>query len=96
MVKLRFWGPSEAEGPQQYVLVVVDDFSRYSWVFFMKVKDEAFNHAQDLILRLQDEFPKNAMRAIRIDNGTKFKNNHFETFCASLGHEHKFFSPYVP
>jgi hypothetical protein len=27
------------------VLVVVDDFSRYSWVFFMKAKDEAFTHA---------------------------------------------------
>jgi hypothetical protein len=56
-----------------YVLVVVDDFSRYSWVFFMKVKDEVFTHAQDLFLRLQNEFPKNPMRAIRSDNGTKFK-----------------------
>jgi transposase InsO family protein len=52
-------------GGQWYVLVVVDDFSRYSWVFFMTTKDEAFTHAQDLILRLQNEFPKNAMRAIR-------------------------------
>jgi transposase InsO family protein len=53
-----------------YVLVVVDNFSRYSWVFFMTAKDEAFTHAQDLILRLQNEFPKNAMRAMRSDNGT--------------------------
>jgi hypothetical protein len=50
--------------------VVIDDFSRYSWVFFMKVKDEAFTHARDLILMLQNELPKNAMRAIRGDNGT--------------------------
>jgi hypothetical protein len=28
-----------------YVLVVVDDFSRCSWVLFMKAKDEAFTHA---------------------------------------------------
>jgi hypothetical protein len=34
------------------VLVVIDDFSRYSWAFFMKAKDEAFTHARDLILRL--------------------------------------------
>jgi hypothetical protein len=52
------------------VLVVVNDFSCYSWVFFMKVKDETFTHARDLILRLQNEFPKNAMRAIHSDNGT--------------------------
>jgi transposase InsO family protein len=77
-------------------LVIVDDFSRYSWVFFMEGKDEAFLHARDLILRLQNEFPKNAMRAIRSDNGTEFKNTHFKTFCASLGLEHQFSSPYVP
>jgi hypothetical protein len=55
--------------------MVVDDFSRYSSVFFMKEKDEAFTHAQDLILWLQNLFP---------NNNTKFKNTHFETFCASL------------
>jgi IS30 family transposase len=49
----------------------------------MEGKDEAFSYAQDLILRLQNEFPKNAMRAIRSDNGTEFKNTNFETFCAS-------------
>jgi transposase InsO family protein len=54
----------------------------------MEGKDEAFSHARDLILRLQNEFPKNVMRAIHSDNGTKFKNTHFETFCASLGLEH--------
>jgi transposase InsO family protein len=79
-----------------YVLVVVDDFSSYSWVFFMEVKDDAFTHARDLILMLQNEFPKNAMRAIRSDNDIKFKNTHFETFCASLGLEHHFSSPYTP
>jgi IS30 family transposase len=59
------------------VLVVVDDFSRYSWVFFMATKDEAFTHARDLILRLQNEFPKKAMRSIHSDNGIEFKNTQF-------------------
>jgi transposase InsO family protein len=62
----------------------------------MESKDEAFSHARDLILRLQNEFPKNAMRAIRSDNDTEFKKTHFKTFCASLGLEHQFSSPYVP
>jgi IS30 family transposase len=57
-------------------------------MFFMEGKDEAFSHAWDLILRLQNEFPKNTMRAIHNDNGTEFKNTHFETFCAYLGLEH--------
>jgi hypothetical protein len=57
-------------GRMWYVLVIVDDFSPYSWVLFMKAKDEAFTHARDLILRLQNEFPKNAMRAIHRDDDT--------------------------
>ena len=36
----------------------------------MESKDEAFSHARDLILQLQNEFPKNVMRAIHSDNGT--------------------------
>jgi len=54
----------------------------------MESKDKAFSHARDLILWLENEFPKNAMRAIDSDNSTEFKNTHFETFCASLGLEH--------
>jgi hypothetical protein len=64
-----------SEGGKWYVLVIMDDFCRYSWVFFMEGKDEDFSHARDLILRLQTVLPKNAMRAIRSDNGTKFKNS---------------------
>jgi transposase InsO family protein len=45
---------------------------------------------------LQNEFAKNVITAIRSDNGIEFKNTHFEIFCASLGLEHKFSSPYVP
>ena len=59
----------------------------------MESKDKAFSHARDLILRLQTELPKNAIRAVRSDNGTEFKNSQFDTFCASLGLKHQFSSP---
>jgi transposase InsO family protein len=83
-------------GGKWYVLVVVDKFPRYSWVFFITTKDEAFTHARDLILRLQNEFLKNIVRAICSDIGIDFKNTQFATFCAYLGLEHQFSSPYVP
>ncbi|WVZ80793.1 hypothetical protein U9M48_028244 [Paspalum notatum var. saurae] len=77
-----------------YMLVVVDDFSRFSWVFFMEFKDEAFGFVQDLVLRLRNESHK-AMRAIRSDNGGEFRNSRFENFCRDLGLEHRvFFSIY--
>jgi len=91
-------GPARVRsaGGKWYVLVVVDDFSRYSWVFFMETKDEAFGFVRDLILRLQNELPKHAMRAIRSDNGSEFKNSRFDNFCCDLGLEHQYSSPYVP
>ncbi|WVZ53536.1 hypothetical protein U9M48_004463 [Paspalum notatum var. saurae] len=70
-----------------YVLVVVDDFSRFSWVFFMEFKDEAFGFVWDLVLRLRNESHK-AMRAIRSDNGREFRNSRFENFYRDLGLEH--------
>jgi hypothetical protein len=29
-------------GGKWYILVIVDDYSRYSWVFFLEIKDEVF------------------------------------------------------
>ncbi|WVZ70572.1 LOW QUALITY PROTEIN: hypothetical protein U9M48_019228 [Paspalum notatum var. saurae] len=78
-----------------YVLVVVDDFSRFLWVFFMEFKDKAFGFVRDLVLRLRNESHK-AMRAIRSDNGGEFRNSRFENFCRDLGLEHQFSSPYTP
>ncbi|WVZ58416.1 LOW QUALITY PROTEIN: hypothetical protein U9M48_008692 [Paspalum notatum var. saurae] len=78
-----------------YVLVVVDDFSRFSWVFFMEFKDKAFGFVRDLVLRLRNESHK-AMRAIHGDNGGEFRNSRLENFCHDLGLEHQFSSPYTP
>ncbi|WVZ84658.1 LOW QUALITY PROTEIN: hypothetical protein U9M48_031665 [Paspalum notatum var. saurae] len=78
-----------------YVLVVVDDFSRFSWVFFMEFKDEAFGFVRDLVQRLRNESHK-ATRAIHSDNGGEFRNTRFENFCRDLSLEHQFSSPYTP
>jgi hypothetical protein len=49
-------GPSRVRsmGGKWYVLVIVDDYSRYSWVFFLESKDEVFVHFQSLTLRLNN------------------------------------------
>jgi hypothetical protein len=40
-------------GEKWYVLVVVDDYSRYAWVFFLEDKSEIFGFVRDLIVRLK-------------------------------------------
>lgn len=90
-------GPARVQsiGGKWYVLVIVDNFSRYSWVFFMATKDEAFQHFRGLFLRLELEFP-GSLKRIRSDNGGEFNNASFEQFCNERGLEHEFSSPRVP
>jgi transposase InsO family protein len=47
-------------------------------------------------LRLRNERHGDAIRAIHSDNGSEFRNSHFETFCHDLGHEHQVSSLYTP
>jgi transposase InsO family protein len=83
-------GPARVRsaGGKWYVLVVVDDYSRYAWVFFLEEKGETFGFVRDLVLRLRNERHRDAIRAIRNDNGSEFRNSRFETFCHDLGLEH--------
>jgi hypothetical protein len=52
-------GPSRVHsmGGKWYVLVIVDDYSCYSRVFFLESKDEVFEHFRSLDLRLNNEHP---------------------------------------
>jgi transposase InsO family protein len=78
-----------------YVLVVVNDYSRYVSVLFLEDKGETFGYVRDLILRLKNERHEDAIREIRSDNGSESRNSHFETFCYDLGLEHQFSSLYT-
>jgi hypothetical protein len=71
-------------GCKWYVLVIVDDYSRYSCVFFFESKDEVFEHFQNLALRLNHELPY-CLKAICSDNGTEFRNASFNQFCLEHG-----------
>jgi hypothetical protein len=64
-------------GGKWYVLVIVDDYSRYSWVFSLESKDEVFEHFQSLALRLNNEHP-NCLKTTRSDNEIEFRNASFD------------------
>jgi transposase InsO family protein len=71
-------------GGKWYVLIIVDDYSRYFWVFFLESKDEVFEHFQSLALRLNNVH-HNFLKAIHSDNGTEFRNASFDQFCLEHG-----------
>jgi hypothetical protein len=74
-------GPSRvcSMGGKWYVLVIVDDYSHYSLVFFLESKNEVFEHFQSLSLRMTNNHP-NFLKAIHCDNGTEFRNASFDEF----------------
>jgi transposase InsO family protein len=90
-------GPSQVRsmGGKWYVLIIVDNYSRYSWVFFLERKDEVFQHFRRLGLKLNNEHP-NCLKAIRSDNGTKFINASFDEFCLEHEIDQQFSTPHVP
>jgi transposase InsO family protein len=82
-------------GGKWYVLLIIDDFSRYSWVFFLESKGEVFEHFRSLALRLNNEHP-NCLKAIHSDNETEFKNASFDVFCLEHGIDQQFSPLRVP
>jgi transposase InsO family protein len=82
-------------GGKLYVLVIVDDYSRYSWVFFLESKDEVFEYFRSLALRLNNEH-LNCLKAIHSDNGIEFRNASFDEFCLEHGIDQQFSTLRVP
>jgi transposase InsO family protein len=82
-------------GGKWYVLIIVDDYSRYSWIFFLESKDEVFEYFRSLDLRLNNEHP-NCLKATHSDNGTEFSNASFDEFYLEHGINQQFSTLHVP
>ena len=80
---------------KRYALVIVDDFSKYTWVLFLNSKDETPQLVIDHIkmIELDSKFP---VRAIRSDNGTEFKNAVLDDYCKDKGISRQFSAPRTP
>ncbi|GKA61071.1 retrovirus-related pol polyprotein from transposon TNT 1-94, partial [Tanacetum coccineum] len=58
---------------KQYILVIVDDYSRFAWVYFLRTKDETPEIIKNFIAQVQLNYNAKVCK-IRTDNGTEFKN----------------------
>jgi transposase InsO family protein len=90
-------GPSRvcSMGGKWYVLVIIDNYSLYSWVFFLERKNEVFEHFQSLALRLNNEDP-NYLKVIHSDTRTELRNASFNYFCLEHGVNQQLSGPRVP
>ena len=82
-------------GGKKYILVIVDDFTRYTWVVLLKDKDEAPENMIHLCKKLQVK--KDIVIArIRSDHGREFENAKLATFCNDQGTHQEFSLPKTP
>ncbi|GJR19930.1 retrovirus-related pol polyprotein from transposon TNT 1-94 [Tanacetum coccineum] len=58
---------------KRYILVIVDDYSRFTWVYFLRTKDETPEIINNFIARVQLNYNAKVHK-IRTDNGTELKN----------------------
>ncbi|GJS82054.1 retrovirus-related pol polyprotein from transposon TNT 1-94 [Tanacetum coccineum] len=71
-----------------YVLVIVDDFSRYTWVHFLRSKDEAPEVIKTFLKRIT-VLLQALVIIVRTDNGTEFKNQVLQEYfnCVGISHQ---------
>nr|GEU88081.1 putative ribonuclease H-like domain-containing protein [Tanacetum cinerariifolium] len=61
-----------------------DDYSRFTWVFFLASKDEISAILKIFITRIEN-LVDHKVKVIRCDNGTEFKNKEMNQFCEMKG-----------
>ncbi|GJS01246.1 retrovirus-related pol polyprotein from transposon TNT 1-94 [Tanacetum coccineum] len=90
-------GPMRVESinGKKYILVVVDDYTRFGWVRFLRTKDETPEVIKKFIILTQRALNA-TVRYLRTDNGTEFVNKTLTEFCESVGITHNTSVPRTP
>ncbi|GJZ16503.1 putative ribonuclease H-like domain-containing protein [Tanacetum coccineum] len=86
MLHMDLFGPTFMSSlmHKKYCLVVTDDYSRFTWVFFLTTKDETSEILKNFIKEIENLVDKK-VKIIRCDNGTEFKNKVMDDFCREKG-----------
>ncbi|GKB02867.1 putative ribonuclease H-like domain-containing protein [Tanacetum coccineum] len=74
---------------KMYCLVVTDDYSKFSWVFFLAKKDESSGILKDFITGIENQL-NHKVKIMRCDNRTEFKNYEMNQFCGIKGIKREF------
>ncbi|GJX49113.1 putative ribonuclease H-like domain-containing protein [Tanacetum coccineum] len=86
LLHMDLFGPTFVKSlmKKMYCLVVTDDYSRFTWVFFLATKDETSGILKSFITGIEN-LVDHKVKVIRYDNGTEFKNKEMNQFCEMKG-----------
>ncbi|GJU01724.1 retrovirus-related pol polyprotein from transposon TNT 1-94 [Tanacetum coccineum] len=98
LLHMDLFSPSaiRSYGGNRYTLVIVDDYSRYTWTRFLKDKTKAFDQFEIFSKKIQNQLGCTIV-SIRTDHGREFDNEvQFGEFCNANGNTHNFSAPRTP
>jgi transposase InsO family protein len=97
LLYMDLFGPTTytSIGGNKYEFIIVDDFTRYTWVFFLIDKSNVFATFKKFIKRIHNEF-ETTIKKVRSDNGSEFKNTRVDDLCDEFGIMHQFSGKYTP
>ncbi|GJW37293.1 putative ribonuclease H-like domain-containing protein [Tanacetum coccineum] len=94
---MDLFGPTSVKSINHasYCLVITDDCTRFSWVFFLATKDETSGILQNFIRQIENQL-NHRVKIIRSDNGTEFKNRNMLEFCGNKGIKQEYSNARTP
>nr|GEY53806.1 hypothetical protein [Tanacetum cinerariifolium] len=91
ILHMGLFGPTSVSSLNHkwYCLVVTDDFSKFTWTFFLRTKDESSGILRNFITEIEN-LKDLKVKIIRCDNGGEFKNKEMNEFCTKKGIKREF------
>ncbi|MCO5568687.1 hypothetical protein L7F22_022386 [Adiantum nelumboides] len=84
-----------ALGGSSYFMTLIDDYSRRTWVYFLKGKDEAFAKFKEWHVLVEKE-TGNKLKKLRSDRGGEFTSSEFADYCKQHGIKRHLTTPHTP
>ncbi|KAI3678627.1 hypothetical protein L6452_37926 [Arctium lappa] len=97
MLHMDLCGPVSTPilGGKSYILVIVDEFTRYTWVFFLRYKSDTSEKIINFIKK-SEVLNGQIVRSVRSDNGTEFRNATLDAFFSDKGISQNFAAVRTP
>ncbi|GJR78475.1 zinc finger, CCHC-type containing protein [Tanacetum coccineum] len=80
---------------KKYIFLLVDDYSRYMWAYFLSTKDQAFDTFKEFKKSTENEL-RTTLKMLRTDRGGEFTSNEFTQYCKENGIARQLTAPYSP
>jgi hypothetical protein len=97
LVHMDLCGPSRQEGKRKenYFILIINDYSRLTWVSFLKEKSEAFEKFKIFKALTKTQIGKR-LKAVRSDRGGVFMSRDFKELCDEHGIKREYTIPRTP